>query len=113
MSVTNEKVNEHSLLEGMYTDDYFPDFLVDKIKEILLGLCERIEAEEPEDEEALCELTHAAVEAINELAEDFESNESELETDATEVIAAEFEFIARAYGFPDADVEELTAPRDW
>ena len=57
-------------------------------------------------------LTHAATEEFNALAEEFEENDSELETAAREAIAEDFEWIAKAYGF-DADIEELIAPRDW
>ena len=32
---------------------------------------------------------------------------------AREEMAEDFRFIARAYGFEDADVEELIAPRAW
>ncbi|MPN01681.1 hypothetical protein SDC9_148892 [bioreactor metagenome] len=36
-----------------------------------------------------------------------------METAARECIAADFEAIAKAYGFEDADVEELIALREW
>ena len=39
--------------------------------------------------------------------------DSELETAARQSIGEEFAFIASAYGFEDADVEELIATRDW
>ena len=55
-------------------------------------------------------LTHAATEEFNALAEEFEENDSELETAAREAIAEDFEWIAKAYGV-DADIEELIAPR--
>jgi hypothetical protein len=28
-------------------------------------------------------------------------------------MGAEFEFIVRAYGFQDVDIEDVIAPRDW
>lgn len=39
--------------------------------------------------------------------------DSELETAAREILGEEFAFIASAYGFDEADVEELIATRDW
>ncbi|WP_374214999.1 DUF5713 family protein [Streptomyces longispororuber] len=36
-----------------------------------------------------------------------------IETVAREWICEEFCFVASAYGFTDADAEELTAVRDW
>jgi hypothetical protein len=38
---------------------------------------------------------------------------SEIETAAREAIAHDFDVIAGAYGFADADIEELIATRDW
>lgn len=54
-----------------------------------------------------------ATEQFNALQAEFEAAGSEIETVAREVIAGDFQFIALAYGFADADVEELTAERDW
>jgi hypothetical protein len=97
----------------MYSDGYFPDHVVDKGKAILLGLCEQIEAERPGDLGALYALTGAATEEFNALADEFDAAGSEIETVAREVIAGDFRFIALAYGFADAEVEELIAARDW
>ena len=113
MAISNEKINIRQLLADMYTDSYFPGFLVDKIKVILLNLCEEIEREQPKDDQSLLKLTHAATERINSLAEEFEENDSELETGAREAMGAEFDFIVRAYGFADIDIEDVIAPRDW
>ncbi|MBS1636897.1 MAG: hypothetical protein JST26_13350 [Bacteroidetes bacterium] len=109
----NEKVKKHPFLEEMYEDEYFPDNLVDKGKAILLELCFQIEESNPGNLEALYELTHAATDKFNDLQEEFYENDSELETAARECIAMDFEFIATAYGFENADVEELIATRDW
>ncbi|MEV6781955.1 DUF5713 family protein [Streptomyces sp. NPDC051098] len=38
---------------------------------------------------------------------------SGIETVARECICDEFRFVASAYGFTEADAEELTAGRDW
>ncbi|MDP4501246.1 DUF5713 family protein [Nonomuraea turcica] len=50
---------------------------------------------------------------FNELEAEFEAVGSEIETVAREVIAEDFWFVASAYRFADADVEELVATRDW
>ena len=47
------KIDASKLLEGMYRDGYFPDFLVDKIRNILLNACQKIESEQPSTLEAL------------------------------------------------------------
>jgi hypothetical protein len=113
VALTNQQAAEHPFLQGMYADGYFPDHLVDKGKAILLGLCERIEAEQPSDLTALYVLTQAATEEFNALDNEFNEADSEIETVARELIADDFAFVATAYGFPDADVEELIATRDW
>jgi uncharacterized protein DUF5713 len=113
MNVKNPSIKEYEFLPGMYADGYFPRFLVDKLKEVLVKLCEDIESESPPDTESLLKLTHAATERINELAEEFDENGSDLETVAREVIADDFEHIVRTYGFNDVDIEEVIAPREW
>jgi hypothetical protein len=84
-----------------------------KGKQILVRLCGRIEKEKPADEAALYVLTHAATNDFNDLAEEFFEADSEIETGARECIASDFDFIAKAYGFANADVEKLIATRDW
>ncbi|WP_404800478.1 DUF5713 family protein [Actinomadura montaniterrae] len=111
--MTNQKVLEHEFLTGMYNDGYFPDHLVDKGEAILLSLCERIEVGRPADLAALYTLTHAATEQFNALQTEFEAAGSEIETVARDVIGEEFWFVATAYDFDGADIEELIATRDW
>lgn len=110
--IKNEKLKNYTFLKGMYRDSYFPDFLVDKGKAILIELCIQIEEKKPKNLPELYELTHAATQKFNDLEEEFGENDSEIETVAAELIANDFEFIANAYGF-DADIEELIATRYW
>ncbi|WP_329528481.1 DUF5713 family protein [Streptomyces sp. NBC_01462] len=113
MTITNEQVAGRALLRPLYVDTYFPDHVVDKGRAILLRLCERIETEQPSELAALYVLTQAATEEFNLLEAEFEAAGSEIETVAREEIAEDFSFVAKAYGFADADVEELIATRDW
>ena len=112
MSITNAQMIAHPFLGSMYADPYFPKVCVDKVKQVLVALCERIEREQPADLDRLYVLTHAATDVINDLAEFFDEHDSEIETGAREAIAEDFAIIAAAYGF-DADVEQLIATRDW
>ena len=102
----------HVFLRDMQEDDYFPAAQVAKGQQILLRLCEAIEAQKPASLGDLYALTHAATEEFNRLGEELEENGSELETAARESIGADFEFIAKTYGF-EADIEELIATREW
>ncbi|MET7757469.1 DUF5713 family protein [Streptomyces sp. NPDC005389] len=113
MPITNRQVAGHAFLRQMYADAYFPHHVVDKGRAILMRLCERIEAEPPADLAALYALTRAATDEFNLLEAEFEAAGSEIETVAREVIAEDFWCVASAYGFADADVEELIATREW
>lgn len=113
MPITNQQAAGIAFLRHMYADPYFPDHLVDRGRAVLLRLCERIEAERPADTQALYVLTQEATEEFNALDEEFGAAGSGIETVAREWIADDFFRIASAYGFADADVEELIATRDW
>lgn len=108
----NEAMRTHVFLEVMDADDHYPQHLVEQCRDILLQLCFAIETEQPKEVRHLYPITHYFTIKINDLQEDFDRAGSELETVAREDLAAEFAFIANAYGF-DADVEELIAPREW
>tara|TARA_R110001592_G_scaffold363155_2_gene680826 strand:- start:14191 stop:14541 length:351 start_codon:yes stop_codon:yes gene_type:complete len=110
--LTNAQVKDYQFLDCMYQDSYFPKFLVDKCKFILLNLCQQIENQKPSHLKDLYQLSHVATNSINHLEDEFFENDSEIETAARECLAMDFEFIAKAYGF-EADVEELIATREW
>ncbi|MET9608210.1 DUF5713 family protein [Streptomyces sp. NPDC006512] len=113
MAITNQQVAGHAFLKQLFADDYYPDHVVGMGRAVLLRLCERIEAERPSDLPALYALTRAATEEFNLLEAEFEAAGSDIETVAREEIAEDFWFVASSYGFPDADVEELIATREW
>ncbi|MFG3255587.1 DUF5713 family protein [Streptomyces sp. NPDC048172] len=113
MPLTNQQVKDHAFLGGLYKTEHAPAHVLDKGKAILVALCERIEAEKPADLDALYVLTHAATEEFNDLEAEFDEAGSEIETIAREEIGDDFWFVATAYGFEDADIEELIAPREW
>lgn len=108
----NEQIIDYNFLDCMYDDSYFPKFLVDKCKVVLIDLCHEIENGKPETLEELYLLTHYSTNELNGLEDEFFENGSEIETVARECFGQEFEFISKAYGF-DADVEELIATRRW
>lgn len=113
MPIPNQYVAGHTFLRQMYDDPYFPGHVVHQGKAILLRLCARVEAERPSDLESLHALTQAATEEFNLLDREFVAAGSGIETVAREWICDEFYFVASAYGFTEADAEELTAGRDW
>ncbi|MBU2708351.1 hypothetical protein KCM76_20330 [Zooshikella marina] len=107
------KIDESKLLTDMYSDEYFPNHLVDKVKSILLTACKEIESQKPKKLEELYTITCQATELINDLQGEFEESDSEIETVARDDIVSSFEYIATMYGFTNADVEGLVATRDW
>ncbi|MFJ9656437.1 DUF5713 family protein [Streptomyces griseoflavus] len=113
MPISNAYVTGRPFLRALYRSDYYPDHVVDRGRAVLLALCARIEADRPADLAGLYALTHAATEEFNALQDEFGAAGSEIDTVARDEIGGEFHFVARAYGFADADVEELIAPRDW
>jgi len=113
LELSNRTVKDYTFLNDMSKDSYFPPFLVEKARDILIKLCKNIEDENPKTTEELYVLTHAATDKINDLQEEFYEHDSEIETAARDNIGMDFHFISNSYGFENADVEELIAPRDW
>jgi len=111
--IKNEQMKDYLFLSGMRSDTYFPSFLVDKCENVLVELCIRIENENPQNLKQLYKLTHDATNKINNLEDEFFENDSEIETVAREIIAMDFEVIAKAYSFENADNETLIATRNW
>jgi hypothetical protein len=111
MPIQNKKASEHTFLQPLLADTYFPKHLVGKGQALLHQLAERIEREAPEGE-AVYELTRATAEAFNELQEEFLEAGSEIETVARDAIGSDVEFVLKAYGY-DVDTENAIANRDW
>ena len=109
----NEKIHSYKFLSGMYSDTYFPKQQVAKVEFILVDFCQQIEQYNPKTLKDLYVFSHAATNKINDLQNEFAANGSEIETAAREVIAMDFEFIAKSYGYEKADIESLIATRDW
>ena len=80
------------LLEDMYQDGYFPNFLVDKVKGQVQGVIAFLEEGE-KDLDRIQEKFDQMTLAINELQEEFEENGSEIETGARESIGEAVEHI--------------------
>lgn len=99
------------LLEEMYNDDYFPDFLVDKIKRQICGVISLLESGET-DKTVVQERLDKMTLAINDLQEEFEENDSEIETAARDSIGETVGYILEWFGI-DIDVETAIGERDW
>lgn len=101
----------YKLLSEMYQDDYYPVFLVDKVKDELQKVIQLLETGE-KDIETIQELLDESVCGINDLQEAFDENDSEIETVARESIAASVAYILKWFDIP-IDTEEAIRERDW
>lgn len=102
---------DYTLLEDMYEDDYFPDFLVDKVKALVQDVIHFLETGE-RDLEKIQEKFDAMTLAINDLEEEFEENDSEIETAARDSIGETVDYILKWFDI-DMDVEDAIAEREW
>ena len=99
------------LLAEMYEDDYFPNFLVDKIKALIEQVIVLLESGETDTRKIQQKLDEMTL-GINDLEEEFEENDSELETAARESIGETVEYILEWFGI-DIDIETAIGEREW
>ena len=99
------------LLEDMVNDSYFPDFLVDKVKSLIVPVITLLENGET-DKEVIQDKLDEMTLAINDLEEEFEENDSEIETVARDSIGCTIEYILKWFDI-DIDAETAIRERDW
>lgn len=102
---------DYKLLEDMYEDGYFPDFLVDKLRDLIENVITFLETGE-QDLQKIQEKFDGMTLAINDLEEEFEENGSELETAARESIGATVAYILQWFEI-NIGVEDAIRERDW
>ncbi len=102
---------DYKLLEDMYEDGYFPDFLVDKIRDLIENVITFLETGE-QDLQKIQEKFDEMTLAVNDLEEEFEKNGSELETAARESIGATVAYILQWFEI-NIGVEDAIRERDW
>ena len=89
----------YKLLDERYQDNYYPTFLVDKVKDELQKVIDLLESGET-DTEVVQETLDEAVCGINDVQEEFDEHDSEIETVARECIAATVAYILEWFGIP-------------
>lgn len=102
---------DYKLLEDMYEDGYFPDFLVDKLRDLIENVITFLETGE-QDLQKIQEKFDEMTLAANDLEEEFEENDSELETAARESIGATVAYILQWFEI-NIGVEDAIRERDW
>ena len=101
----------YKLLDEMYQDNYYPTFLVDKVKDELQKVIDLLESGETATG-VVQETLDEAVCGINDLQEEFDENDSEIETVARDCIGVTVDYILKWFGIP-IDMEEAIRERDW
>ena len=108
---TNRLPLDFEYLKEMYDDEYYPKNLVDKVKSAIMELVVFIEKGSHSIEQIQEALDRMTV-SINNLQEEFEENDSELETVARDSIGVTVENILKHFNI-DIDIEEAIRERDW
>lgn len=101
----------YKLLDEMYQDDYYATFLVDKVKDELQKVIDLLESGETDIEVVQGKLDEAVC-GINDLQEEFDQNDSEIETVARDCIGVTVAYILEWFAIP-IDIEEAIRERDW
>ena len=99
------------LLKDMVEDDYYPKFLVKKVKDCIAPVIALLESGETDKEVIQAKLDEMTF-AINDLQEEFDENDSEIETVARDSIGVTVGYILDWFGI-DIDVEDAIGERDW
>ena len=99
------------LLEELVNDDYYPKFLVEKVKEQILHVIRLLENGETSQDVIQKKLDEMTL-AINGLEEEFEENDSEIETVARDSIGITVGYVLDWFGI-DIDIETAIRERDW
>lgn len=101
----------YTLLADMYNDTYYPKFLVDKVRDEIMKVISFLEKEVRTNKEIQQMFDEMTV-AINDLQDEFDENDSEIETVAREAIGAAVFHILSYYNI-DIDCETAISERDW
>ena len=103
--------NSYELLKGMYSDQYYPDKCVDKVKAEIQKIISFLETVHS-DKETIQEKFDQMTININDLQDDFDENASEIETVARESICDTVQYILTWFEI-DIDTEDAVCERDW
>ena len=100
------------LLTPMFEDEYYPDELVSRIKQLLLKFSEKITASSLSNTDIYSSAQEIIVQ-INKMKPKFEQMDSSLDDAAADYIAEAMMMVVQEAGYLDIDMEELVANREW
>jgi tRNA uridine 5-carbamoylmethylation protein Kti12 len=108
---TNTLPEDFVFLKDMYADDYFPNQLVDKIRNLIKEVVHFIESGNRTESEIQVQLDRI-INGINDLQDEFYENDSEIETVARESIGETISNVLNHFNI-NIDDEEAIRARDW
>lgn len=100
------------LLTPMFEDEYYPDELVSRIKQLLLQFSEKITVSSLSQIDIYSSAQEIIVQ-INKMKPKFEQMDSSLDDAAADYIAEAMMMVVQEAGYLDIDMEELVANREW
>ena len=106
-----KKFDESLYVVEMYQDDYYPNFLVNKVKTALMKVVDFLETED-HNMKKIQNRFDIAMKEINNLIDEFGENDSEIETFARESIGQTVTGIIKHLQL-DLDCETAMQERDW
>lgn len=104
--------DQYVLLQNMFEDTYYPQFLVEKIKWQFIHLIEFLEGTDVKEVSLIQDKLDEFTIFINNLQQEFWDQDSEIETVASESIANTLEYILNWFEV-DVGIEDALREREW
>lgn len=104
--------DQYVLLQNMFEDTYYPQFLVEKIKWQFIHLIEFLEGTDVKEVSLIQDKLDEFTIFINNLQQEFWDQDSEIETVASESIANTLEYILKWFKV-DVGIEDALREREW
>lgn len=103
--------DQYILLEELYEDSFYPDFLIDKIKYLLEDFINFVE-QKPKNMADVGDKIYYLIQNANSLQYEFLDNDSEYDNIAREYLIRNLEYIIQWFHLP-INLEEALAEREW
>ena len=103
--------DQHILLEELYEDSFYPDFLIDKIKYLLEDFINFVE-QKPKNMADVGDKIYDLIQNANSLQYEFLDNDSEYDNIARECLIRNLEYIIQWFHLT-INLEEALAEREW
>lgn len=103
--------DQYILLEELYEDSFYPDFLIDKIKYLLEDFINFVE-QKPKNMADVGDKIYDLIQNANSLQYEFLDNDSEYDNIARECLIRNLEYIIQWFHL-SINLEEALAEREW